>query len=180
MALDIGSLTADVMRVKKLILIKPGLMLYWSTTWATRIKHRARNPARSSQWQCAHGADPYPRLQDIGKKSNGTTVGEAISQILGPVIQQVGTSVASLSLNTVGKTIQKGVEATIKTIKGLLQIAELRINSIGSHYPSSSFCSLEKHRPFSVHSPELLALYQKERLPYHGFTILQRGFRWDF
>lgn len=64
---------------------------------------------------------PDLHLQDIGKKSNGTTAGEAVKQILGPVIQQVGTSVASLGLNTVGKTIQKGVGAATRTIKDLLK-----------------------------------------------------------
>ncbi len=64
---------------------------------------------------------PDLHLQDIGKKSNGTTAGEAMRQILSPVIQQVGTSVASLGLNTVGKTIQKGVGAATRTIKDLFK-----------------------------------------------------------
>lgn len=64
---------------------------------------------------------PDLHLQDIGKKSNGTTAGEAMRQILGAVIQQVGTSVASLGLNTVSKTIRKGVDAATQTIKDIFK-----------------------------------------------------------
>jgi hypothetical protein len=68
-------------------------------------------------------AVPIPdlHLQDIGKKSNGITTAEAMRQILGPVIQQVDISVASLGLNNVGKTIQKGVGAATRTIKDLFK-----------------------------------------------------------
>jgi hypothetical protein len=64
---------------------------------------------------------PDLHLRDIGKKSNGTTAGDAMRQILGPLVQQVGTSVASLGLNTAGKTLQKGVEAATQTIKDLFK-----------------------------------------------------------
>lgn len=64
---------------------------------------------------------PDLHLQGIGKKSNGTSAGEAMKQILGSVIQQVGTSVASLGLNTMGKTIQKGADAATRTIKDLFK-----------------------------------------------------------
>ena len=64
---------------------------------------------------------PDLHLRDIGRKSNGATAGEAMQQILGPLVQQVGTSVASLGLNTVGKTIQKGVDAATQTIKDLFK-----------------------------------------------------------
>ena len=66
---------------------------------------------------------PIPDLhvEGIGKKSNGTTAGDAIRQILGPLVQQVGTAVTSLDVKAVGKTIQKGVEATTQTIKNLFK-----------------------------------------------------------
>lgn len=64
---------------------------------------------------------PDLHLQNIGKKSNGATAGEATRQILGSIIQQVGTAVASLGVNTVGNTIQKGVDTATKTIKDLLK-----------------------------------------------------------
>jgi uncharacterized protein involved in outer membrane biogenesis len=60
-------------------------------------------------------------LQNIGKKSDGTTAGEAMRQIFGPLVQQVGTAVASLGVKAAGKTIQKGVEAATQTIKGLFK-----------------------------------------------------------
>lgn len=60
-------------------------------------------------------------LQDIGKKSNGTTAGEAMRQILVPLTQHVSTSVASLGVKAAGKTIQKGVETATRTIKRLFQ-----------------------------------------------------------
>jgi hypothetical protein len=64
---------------------------------------------------------PDLHLRDIGKKSKGTSAGEAIRQIVGPLVQQVGTSVASRGLNTATKTIQKGMDAASKTIRGLLK-----------------------------------------------------------
>lgn len=64
---------------------------------------------------------PDLHLQDIGKKSNGATAGEVLRQILGSIIQQVTQSVASLSISTVGKTIEKGVESATKTIKDLFK-----------------------------------------------------------
>jgi hypothetical protein len=64
---------------------------------------------------------PDLHLQDIGKKSNGTTAGEAMRQILGPLVQQVGTAVASLGVKAAGKTIQKGVDAATQRIKDLFQ-----------------------------------------------------------
>ena len=64
---------------------------------------------------------PDLHLQDIGKKSKGTSAGEAIRQIVGPLVQQVGASVASRGVTTATKTIQKGMEAASKTIKGLLK-----------------------------------------------------------
>lgn len=60
-------------------------------------------------------------LQNIGKKSNGTTAGEAMRQIFGPLVQQVGSAVASLGVKATGKTIQQGVEAATQTIKDLLK-----------------------------------------------------------
>ena len=64
---------------------------------------------------------PDLHLQDIGKTSKGTSAGEAIRQIVGPLVQQVGTSVASRGVTTATKTIQQGMEAASKTIKGLLK-----------------------------------------------------------
>jgi uncharacterized protein involved in outer membrane biogenesis len=64
---------------------------------------------------------PDLHLRDIGKKSNGTTAGEAVRQILGPLVQQVGAAVTSLDVKTAGKTIQKGVEAATQTIKDLFK-----------------------------------------------------------
>jgi len=66
---------------------------------------------------------PIPDLhvRNIGKKSNGTTAGEAMRQILGPLVHQVGTAVASLGVNAAGKTIQKGVEAATQTMKDLFK-----------------------------------------------------------
>ena len=64
---------------------------------------------------------PDLHLQDIGKKSNGTTAGEAVRQILGPLVQQVGTAVASRGVKAAGKNIQKGVEAATQTIKDLFK-----------------------------------------------------------
>ena len=64
---------------------------------------------------------PDPHLRDIGKKSNGTTAGDAMRQILGPLVQQVATAVASRGVKAAGKTIQKGVEAATQTIKDLFK-----------------------------------------------------------
>ena len=64
---------------------------------------------------------PDLHLQDIGKKSNGTTAGEAMRQILVPLVEQVGTAVVSLGVKAAGKTIQKGVGAATQTIKDLLK-----------------------------------------------------------
>ena len=64
---------------------------------------------------------PDLHLQNIGKKSNGTTTGEAMKQILGPIVQQTGTSMASLGVGTAGKVIQKGVDTATDTIKRLFK-----------------------------------------------------------
>jgi uncharacterized protein involved in outer membrane biogenesis len=64
---------------------------------------------------------PDLHLKDIGKKSNGATAGEAARQVLNTITQQVTQSVASLSVSTAGKTLQKGVEAASKTIKDLFK-----------------------------------------------------------
>ncbi len=64
---------------------------------------------------------PDLHLKDIGKKSNGATAGEAAKQALNTITQQVTQSVASLSVSTAGKTLQKGVEAATKTIKDLFK-----------------------------------------------------------
>lgn len=64
---------------------------------------------------------PDLHLQDIGKKSNGTSAGEAMQQIVGPLVQQIGTSVASRGVQTATRTIQNGVEAASKAIKDLLK-----------------------------------------------------------
>ena len=64
---------------------------------------------------------PDLHLRDIGKKSNGTTVGDAMRQILGPLVQQVGTAVTSLDVKAAGKTFQKGVDAATQTIKDLFK-----------------------------------------------------------
>lgn len=64
---------------------------------------------------------PDLHLWGMGRKSNGTTAGEAMRQILGPLVQQVGTSVASLGVKTADKTIQKGMESETQTIKGLFK-----------------------------------------------------------
>ncbi|MDK2745160.1 MAG: hypothetical protein H8K03_20570 [Nitrospira sp.] len=64
---------------------------------------------------------PDLHLQNIGKKSNGTTTGEAMKQILGPIVQQTGTSVASLGVGTAGKVIQKGMDTATDTIKRLFK-----------------------------------------------------------
>ena len=64
---------------------------------------------------------PDLHLQDIGKKSNGTTAGEAMRQILVPFVQQVGTAVVSRGVKATGKTIQQGVEAATQMIKGLMK-----------------------------------------------------------
>ena len=60
-------------------------------------------------------------LRDIGKKSNGTTAGDAMRQILGPLVQQVATAVASRGVKAAGKTIKKGVETATQTIKDLFK-----------------------------------------------------------
>ena len=57
---------------------------------------------------------PDLHLQDIGKKSNGTTAGEAMRQILVPLVEQVGTAVVSLGVKAAGKTIQKGWEPRLR------------------------------------------------------------------
>jgi uncharacterized protein involved in outer membrane biogenesis len=64
---------------------------------------------------------PDLHLKDIGKKSNGATAGEAARQVLNTITQQVTQSVASLSVSTASKTLQKGVEAATKTIKDLFK-----------------------------------------------------------
>ncbi|MDI3461976.1 MAG: hypothetical protein OJF50_000797 [Nitrospira sp.] len=50
----------------------------------------------------------------------------------------------------------------------------------GSHSSSPSFCSLENRCLFQYTLQKLSAASPVERLPHLGFTILQRGFRWDF
>lgn len=60
---------------------------------------------------------PDLHLRDIGKKSNGATAGDAMRQILGPLVQQVGTAVTSRGVKAAGNTIQKGVEAATQMIK---------------------------------------------------------------
>ncbi|OQW34760.1 MAG: hypothetical protein A4E19_17745 [Nitrospira sp. SG-bin1] len=64
---------------------------------------------------------PDMHLRDIGKKSNGTTAGEATRQVLGSLVPQVSTAVASLGVNVAGKTIQKGMETATQTIKDLFK-----------------------------------------------------------
>ncbi|UVT17319.1 MAG: hypothetical protein H8K04_07200 [Nitrospira sp.] len=71
--------------------------------------------------QSASLALPDLHLQDIGKISNGTTTGEAMRQILGPLVQQTGASMASPGLGTAGKVIQKGVDTATGTIKRLFR-----------------------------------------------------------
>ncbi len=64
---------------------------------------------------------PDLHLQDIGEKSNGTTTGEAMRQILSPIVQQTGTSVASLGVGTASKVIQKSVGTAADTFKRLFK-----------------------------------------------------------
>lgn len=64
---------------------------------------------------------PDLHLKDIGKKSNGTTAGEAVRQVLETITQQITQSMASLSMSTASQTIQKGVEGVSKTIKNLFK-----------------------------------------------------------
>lgn len=64
---------------------------------------------------------PDLHLNDIGKKSNGATAGEAAKQVLTSLTQQVTQSAASLTVTTAGKTLQRGMEAASKTIKDLFK-----------------------------------------------------------
>ncbi|OQW62860.1 MAG: hypothetical protein BVN29_18200 [Nitrospira sp. ST-bin5] len=66
---------------------------------------------------------PLPDLQmtDIGKQSNGATVGEAMKNILGALTQSVTASVGTLNLGTVADGLKKGAEAATDAIRGLFK-----------------------------------------------------------
>ena len=66
---------------------------------------------------------PLPELQlkDIGKRSNGATVGEAMKKILGTLTQSVTASVGSPNLGHVADSLKQGAEAATNTIKGLFK-----------------------------------------------------------
>lgn len=64
---------------------------------------------------------PDLHLQDIGRKSDGVTAGEVTQQILGSIIQQVSTAMASTGVHTATKTIQKTIDSATQTIKNLFK-----------------------------------------------------------
>ena len=66
---------------------------------------------------------PLPDLQlkDIGKQSNGATVGEAMKRIFGALTQGVTASVSSLKLGHVADSLKKGAGAATDVIKGLFK-----------------------------------------------------------
>lgn len=65
---------------------------------------------------------PDLHLTNIGKKSNGTTAGEATRQILETITHQVTQSMASLSISTAGQTLQKGGGGCVQDHQGPLQV----------------------------------------------------------
>ncbi len=66
---------------------------------------------------------PIPDLQmtDIGKQSNGATVGEAMKSIMSALIQSVTASIGSLNLGTVADSLRNGAEAATDAIRGLFK-----------------------------------------------------------
>lgn len=66
---------------------------------------------------------PLPDLQmrDIGKQSNGATVGEAMKNILGTLTQSVTASVGSLNPGHVADSLKKCAEAATEAIRGLFK-----------------------------------------------------------
>ena len=66
---------------------------------------------------------PLPDLQmrDIGKQSNGATVGEAMKNIFGTLTQSVTVSVGSLNPGNVADSLKKGAEAATEAIRGLFK-----------------------------------------------------------
>jgi hypothetical protein len=64
---------------------------------------------------------PDLRLSNIGKKSGGTTAGEAVKQVLGALTQNVTRTVASQHLDGMLDELEKDPGAAVDKLKGLLR-----------------------------------------------------------